>query len=340
MVVCTICASNYLVKALCLVDSLKSTHPKAQIVICLLERSCDYAFTTDGRVTIIIASELKMRDFPRLMFRHSIMEASTAIKAHLMLWLMERYKDENEFVYLDPDVYLYSPLVEVPALLEKHAILLTPHHLHDEATTEGTRDNILRSLQCGIFNLGFIATARSDRTTEFLNWWASKLQDFCYAEPSRGLFVDQKWLDIAIGLFEIGIVRHPGYNVANWNVSQRHVHRDPETAALLVNKEQLRFFHFSKIDSEKDLFYFSKYLRPGNCVLELREEYLGNICKREVRESGTRSWSYDTYYSGEAISDFARSLYRADQCLQLSLADPFSASNHSIINMAAQRSRG
>jgi glycosyltransferase involved in cell wall biosynthesis len=60
----------------------------------------------------------------------------------------------------------------------------------------------------------------------------------------RGLFVDQRWVDLVPGLFSsVTIHRDPGCNVAYWNLYHRHVeYSDGEHT---VNGSPLKFYHFS-----------------------------------------------------------------------------------------------
>lgn len=60
---------------------------------------------------------------------HTIVEASTAVKGRFFQYLYEKFPNENKFVYLDPDVYVYSDFVELRALLDKKPIILCPHLL-------------------------------------------------------------------------------------------------------------------------------------------------------------------------------------------------------------------
>jgi hypothetical protein len=64
------------------------------------------------------------------------------------------------------------------------------------------------------------------------------------SSPERGLFVDQKWIDLVPGyVSDVHVLRHPGYNVAYWDLGARRISRNG--GDVLVNGERLAFFHFS-----------------------------------------------------------------------------------------------
>ena len=78
--------------------------------------------------------------------------------------------------------------------------------------------------------------------------------DRCVVRVEEGLFVDQKWIDLVPGFYpDVGIIHHPGYNVAYWNLHCRHVDMDRMVEGdddIRVNGEPLAFFHFSGLQPE------------------------------------------------------------------------------------------
>jgi hypothetical protein len=65
-------------------------------------------------------------------------------------------------------------------------------------------------------------------------------------DKPRGIFVDQKWIDLAPLFFEgIYILKHKGYNMAWWNFNDRKLFE--QNGDYYVNSENypLVFFHFS-----------------------------------------------------------------------------------------------
>jgi hypothetical protein len=102
--------------------------------------------------------------------------------------------------------------------------------------------------RCRTYNLGFLAVSRHPSLATFLTWWKDKLEFRCVVDIERGLFVDQKWMDLAPGLFDdVAILRHAGYNVAYWNLRQRAMVVE-DGGQIAVNGQPLRFFHFSGVD--------------------------------------------------------------------------------------------
>jgi len=67
-------------------------------------------------------------------------------------------------------------------------------------------------------------------------------------------FVDQAWLSSLPFVFHdlTYLSRHPGLNVAYWNLDERHLTRSDET--ILVNGYPLLFFHFSGYDRTNPTF--------------------------------------------------------------------------------------
>ncbi len=331
-VVLTVAATNYLPKACVLAESLRVHHPRAKVVLCLVERRMpdDLASGTEFD-QVILASELDYDNVDAFLFRHKLLEATTAIKARLLKELMRRFPAENRFIYLDPDIQVYGPFIELMDVMNRKDIVVTPHHLEDETTEEGIRDNVLRTLQCGIFNLGFLGLRRSAEAARFLDWWDSRLEMMCYVDFTHGLFVDQKWVDLAVSFFDMHVLREVGYNVANWNISCRQI--SLHDGQYFAAGKPLRFFHYSGIDVGKDKRIFKRYGGSEDRPVHwMREDY-----KRLVKNSRFASlrfapWSYDYFDSGERIADLARISCRHNKELLKTYQSPFSESNEMFVS--------
>jgi glycosyltransferase involved in cell wall biosynthesis len=139
--------------------------------------------------------------------------------------------------------------------------VLTPHvTLPDEYSDVTDRQYLVY----GTYNLGFCALRATAEVERVVAWWSRRLEQDCIIDLPRGLFLDQKWADLLPSYIErTRVLRHPGYNVAYWNLGQRRVLL--ADGVWQVNGVALRFFHFSGIQIEYPLV-FSRHNR--NLTLE------------------------------------------------------------------------
>jgi hypothetical protein len=72
----------------------------------------------------------------------------------------------------------------------------------------------------GLFNAGCVG-ASGDATKE-LTWWATACASACDKAYEQGLYHDQRYLDLMPIYFpRVRILRHRGYNLADWNAHLR-----------------------------------------------------------------------------------------------------------------------
>lgn len=320
----SICA-NYLPKAMALAESVKAHHPDATFVLCLVEREVplvarEFAHFDD----VVLAKDAGWDNFDAFMFRHSIVEASTAVKPRFLQYLLERFLDADKVVYLDPDVLVYGEFVELRRLLDDHTIVLAPHLLRP-----GNVDMEISSLAHGSYNLGFLAVRRSENAERFLDWWASRLFLFCYDDKVRGIFTDQKWIDLAPSFFDVHILKHHGYDFATWSLLGSDLKE--EGGQYVVNGDPLRFIHFSGLDSGTIEKAISWWLTDENkaTFVKLYSEYAGLLNAHGQQIIGRTPWDYDTYADGAPISKDVRVLYR-DPALWAAVPCPFEADDKTI----------
>jgi hypothetical protein len=258
------------------------------------------------------------------MFRHSIVEASTAVKPRFMQHLIERHADESKFVYLDPDVLVYSDLVELEALLDHESIVLSPHLLRP-----GNIDMEISSLAHGSYNLGFLAVSRSPNAIDFVSWWAERLFLFCYDDKSRGIFTDQKWIDLVPSFFDAHILKHHGYDFATWSLLGSDMRQ--VDGRYMVNGDPLRFIHFSGLDSGTIDKAIGWWLTDQNkdTFVALYQEYKQILMRHGQEALGNLPWSYAEYSSGQAIGKATRVAYR-ERVLWERIPAPFESSDAEI----------
>lgn len=241
----TIASNNYLHYARTLMQSVAQHHPQAKLYCVIVDTDAGPAATAT-EFALLALSEIGLPFGDEFMFQYSILELNTAVKP----WAMQHLLDQGHetVLYIDPDILLYRPLEEVMRLLEDgSAIVLTPHLL--APMTDAFSPGELAIRMAGTYNLGFCAVGNRAPARAFLRWWQGKLERNCVNDFPGGVFVDQSWVDLVPGMFgDVAILRHPGYNVAYWNLAQREFTGDSRSP--LVNGHPLAFFHYSGIDPE------------------------------------------------------------------------------------------
>jgi glycosyltransferase involved in cell wall biosynthesis len=281
---CTIIAKNYLAYARVLCASLRRQHPEAATYVLLVDDVDGFFEPEKESFRLLQLHDLPLPRPRELCFRYDVLELSTAVKPFLLQALFERGHDR--LVFLDPDIRAFAPLAAVLSLLEDSEMVLTPH------LTSPLRDEKHPSereiLMAGVYNLGFLGLAPTPATLRFLEWWADRCEEQCVSEPERGLFVDQRWMDLAPGFLDrVRVLRDPGYNVAYWNLHDRTLAGTAE--APLVNGEPLVFFHFSGLDP----------LKPG--LLSRHQDRYPSVAS-EPLASLVRAYSAEVLAAGHQVS--------------------------------------
>ena len=304
----TIAAGNYLHFVRTLMEKVAVYAPQADRWLGL----CDRPEQTDWSAEtfrVMPLDDITLPDPKAFVFKYTLLELSTAIKPFIIEALARQ--GYERIIYFDPDIGLYHPLDELFSLLDHHEIVLTPH------ITEGYRDDRRPGdreiLQCGTYNLGFAAFRWTDATAAFIRWWQAKLTDDCVVDFSRGLFVDQKWMEFAPSFVATThICRHPGWNVAYWNLPSRSVLSSGDH--FTVNGQPLVFYHFSGFHPERGTFsnYQDRYTLDTlpDAVKTLADDYTASLKKNGYPATANQSCGLNEFPGRVAIPDGARRLYR------------------------------
>ncbi len=243
----SIVSGNYLAYAKVLGASIKLHMPGASFRVLVVDRPSkmiDCAIEESG-LEVTYATELGIPDIERIFYKYDILELNTALKPSFLKRMFAN--GFSHVIYLDPDIQLFAPLDPVLMAMETASITLIPHAL--KPVLDGNRPSDVDFLRSGTFNLGFIALRDSTQAQEMLDWWESRCLGLGFNDTVFGVFVDQKWIDLVPCYFEsVTILRHPGCNVAYWNLHEREIKQTG--THYTVNGESLIFFHFSGIAAQ------------------------------------------------------------------------------------------
>ena len=322
--VCTIASKNYLARVRVLAASLRRHNPDVPLFMLLADRADGCFDPAAEPFEVLTLDDLGLDDARRFCFKYSILELNTAVKPHLLRLLFARHGFDR-LLFLDPDILVTHDLTDVAARLERHHIVLTPNLTTPYAGARVPDETSL--LQTGVYNLGFLAVRRGAPFDRFAEWWARRLYTGCQNAIERGLFVDQKWMDLAPAYFEgVYIDRHPGLNVAHWNLDERAVTWAGDRP--LVNGEPMYFFHFSGFDPAKPTLTHATFTishRPLGAAQRLVDEYRAALLAAGHQEIRKWPYAFATFDNGVPIPDRARRRYLELGPAAAAFGDPFHA---------------
>ena len=290
---CTIVAHNYLPQARILAESFKKFHPDSTFYIVIVDRPIEARLVESDSFQVVAITDVDFgaEGFSHLAAIYDVTEFATSVKPFVLKQLVSSH---DCVFYLDPDIKIFASLLP---LVEKTVELgwsLTPHSMKpiERNNRQPTEQEIKGA---GIYNLGYVGVSK--QATEMLEWWAERLRRDCIIDVPNQLFTDQRWIDMAVGIFPVHIERSTSYNVAYWNLDHRRLWKDGET--YMVDDDVLRFFHFSGYDPLTP-HWISKYqlgrprvLMSDNAVMaELFVDYGDQMLaiREEIADSGPYGW--------------------------------------------------
>lgn len=297
-IVFTIVSRNYAAQAAVLMRSLAQAEPDAARVV----------IAADGPIPELesLAKVIQAADtgapLAAMSVYYDALELNTAIKPHAFRRLLAE-PGVGSVTYLDPDIYVYSPLTPVRTALQQAPLALIPHLTRPLAGE--AQPNDLTILTSGGFNLGFMAARREAEIFALLDWWAEKCRFDCRVDFAAGLFTDQKWMDLAPGLVsDLAVLRDPGLDIAYWNLEGRTLSRG--AGGWQVNGQPLGFFHFSGFDPESPAALSKHQERiivpPASPLADLLADYGKALIDNGHRQSRATPYAFATFPSGRPVS--------------------------------------
>jgi len=309
---CTIIAKNYVAQARVLARSYLRHHPDAAFYVLVIDDTDGYIDGAEEPFEIVTPAQLDIERFERMAVIYDVLELSTAVKPWLLRWMLARSAGGGT-LYLDPDMRVYAPLNHVFDLVGSHGLVLSPHNL-DPMPRDGKRPNEQDFLIAGAYNLGFIGIGSGEFADQLLDWWGERLERDCIVDPSRGFFVDQRWIDLVPAMAEsFKLLRDPGFNVADWNLASRPV-SERDGRWWVKGDMPLTLFHFSGFDFSQP-HLLSKHqdrirLSEAPDLARLCREYAEELVDSGVRDAANWPYTYAQTASGVPLDIVVRRLYR------------------------------
>lgn len=306
----TIVAWNYISYAATLMSSVKNCHPESNryIIVCgRSENRPDLKVDAD----ILYSDHVDIPGIEEMMFVYDVMEYSTAVKPYAFLYFLKKYPDAH-VLYTDPDLYLLKPLEHVfDALSSGSGLVLTPHMMRP--LQDGKEPSDLTIMKSGIYNLGFLAARLEEEALLFIKWWADRCRRDAIVDIADNKFTDQRWVDLAPAFVGSAfILRHPGYNIAYWNLASRKIEK--RDGRYTSNGQDVYFLHFSGV-VPSDNKIISKHQNRFKAqdlplFMELVSSYLSEIKHFEWEKTTKIRYEFNSFNDGRQINKFARASFR------------------------------
>ncbi len=207
---CTISTESHLFKTYALADSLRTFGGTLKVLIVDSEEVKNVE-NIPSNIQFHFLEQLSSERIELTKKAYKKDKLRWALKPAYLLYLLSEYQ---ELIYLDNDIFFYNGYNFLFEELQDYNVLLTPHFYPNSPKNEQTW--LEANFRFGLYNAGFIGVKK--KATEVLEWWS----DCCLYEMKRsywrGLFDDQKYLDLVPVLFDdVKIIKNKGYNVAGWN---------------------------------------------------------------------------------------------------------------------------
>jgi hypothetical protein len=177
-------------------------------------------------------------------------------------------------IFVDGDTYSYNSYDELQEEAEKHSVVVIPHITSPLPVDEFFPQNLTIAI-AGNYNTGVWAASKEG--LNFIKWWRSATAMFPITRPDLGLVAEQGWLRF-VNDFEDNakVFRHPGYNVAYWNIKHRVVEKRNDI--WHIDDKKLAIIHFSglkkDIDPSKMSVFQNRFtLDDQDPVYELYKKY-------------------------------------------------------------------
>jgi hypothetical protein len=304
----TILSRNYLGQALALKDSFLKYNNDVDFFIILVDRKTTEVNKEIEELPIIWAEDLAIDNYWRHAFKFDVIEWSTNVKPFAAKHLLSQYE---KVLYLDPDLFFYKNINWIFEELSNCSVVVTPHATQPIYDKHPQGD--LEWMRVGTFNLGFIGMRKSLETDNLLDWWGQRCLTDGFLETTNGVFVDQKWLTLAIGFFPgIKILFNKGINVATWNLHERKlISVSPEPT--LEDYTPLYFFHFSGFNYDNPGEFNKRQSRwqlgSRPDFEPLAQSYKLALKEHNFKERINLNYSNDFFDDGTYVSPLIRKVY-------------------------------
>lgn len=314
LAVCTIITKSYLPYARTLASSLAKHNPDVNLYVLLADNIDNYFDPSLEPFKFIYLEDLSEPNIVEQMcFYYTPFELCCGLRGLLHEYMFKK-TDAQKWLFLDSDIMVFNSLTVIFNQLENSSILLTPHITIPTTDNNYAEPNCeITYLKSGLYNAGFLGLSRTDTSRKFISWFKDRLKSFSFHDYaskdyiSRGLFVDQLWLNLVPLYFkEVKLCLEPGANLGHWNIFDRLFDKD-SLGNITVDEKPLLFIHFSGWDI-KNIDKVSKYTsilneeKTPSSWLEISKPYKDGLLAHGYEEFTSHPYAFNFFQNGELIT--------------------------------------
>lgn len=249
---CSICTKSHMYKSLALAQSLAKY--KGILHLLVIDDYEETELKLAQNIKLYKLSELKTETAKLIQSKYKGDKLRWALKPSFLKQLLKANKADT-VIYVDNDIYFFNDPSFLFEKLNSSSMLLSPHFFKADPKEEQNWLEV--NFRLGLYNAGFIGASK--QAIDALEWWEKCCAYRMKRSYYRGLFDDQKYLDLLPILFEkVEILKHRGCNLAGWNDNVK------------LSDLEVIFIHFNAFTINK----FKSLKNPYNSYLRHYHEVL------------------------------------------------------------------
>jgi hypothetical protein len=254
---CTLFDKNYLPHVLVLTDSLEK-HVTGFVIYCFCMDEESFLYLEENnRPGVICISHTMLEDrYPELLLsksNRSKIEYYFTCTASICSYIFDSVSSVDLLTYLDADLCFYSSPEPIFDELKTASVGIIEHKFYSIGKVYE---------KYGKFNVGWVSFRNDLSGRKCLEDWRRDCIEWCYDRLENGKFADQKYLDYWVTKYTgVYVIQHLGANLAPWNVGNYHLTFAPDKKSILVEGQNLIFYHFAMVKQLDSLCYITNVSR-------------------------------------------------------------------------------
>ena len=260
-----------------MIDSLLSHDPTSKVGILCHDRETFTKLSSldNSRILVRELQELviKFPEIAAIKFERSKLEFIYALTPFVVdfFWDWELFES---ITYVDADLFFYKSPEELLSETINSDVAIIGHRFHEK----------IRKLEfAGKYNVGLVHFNYTSGSRGVLEYWKKACIKSTSIHQESDIYGDQKYLESFHQFGKVYVIDSAGANAAPWNC--REIHYEKNSAQLIVNGENLIFFHFSGLKIFRNfatLSYLYYEWSPGRNIKKyLYLPYIKEIIRNE-----------------------------------------------------------